>query len=49
MISYKQLPFNFCQINVILITIDFMQFINFRTRKRGTNYEYIRQNKIHRS
>ena len=27
MISYKQLPFNFCQINVILITIDFMQYI----------------------
>ena len=42
MISYKQLPFNFCQINVILITIDFIQFNNFRIRKWGTNYEYIR-------
>ena len=31
--SYKQLPFNFCQINVILITIDFIQFNNFRIRK----------------
>ena len=33
MISYKQLPFIFCQINVILITIDFMQFINFRQER----------------